>query len=85
MRHCVKPCGVCAKEISFDLVDGIVLNVQFVGGCNGQGITVSRLVDGMTVNEVYALLHDVECGKRGTSCAAELAKAVDRAYREQEV
>lgn len=83
-HYCVGTKGTCAKQIEFDLYGDVVLNVRFHGGCNGQGQAVSRLVDGMTVNEVYTLLKDVECGNRGTSCAAQLALAVDEKHREQE-
>lgn len=83
-HHCVKTQGTCAKQIEFELYGDVVLNVKFYGGCNGQGQAVSRLVDGMTVNEVYTILKDVQCGNRGTSCAAQLANAVDEAYRMQE-
>lgn len=84
-HYCVNTKGTCAKQIEFDLYGDIVVNVQFCGGCSGQGQAVSRLVDGMTVNEVYTLLKDVECGNRGTSCASQLALAVDEKHREQEV
>lgn len=83
-HHCVKMQGVCAKQIEFELYGDIVLNVRFNGGCSGQGRAVARLVDGMTVNEVYTILKDVTCGNRGTSCASELAKAVYDAYKMKE-
>ncbi|MEA4934694.1 MAG: TIGR03905 family TSCPD domain-containing protein [Lawsonibacter sp.] len=73
------PSGVCSKKITFDIVDGKVHNVKFEGGCNGNGKGVSILSEGRNINEVIQLLADVECKDRGTSCPAQLAKALRQA------
>ena len=44
--------GVCSKEINFDLVDGKVHNVSFVGGCNGNLKGICSLIEGQDANEV---------------------------------
>ncbi len=49
---------------------------------HGNGIAVAKLVDGKKVDEIYEILKDVKCGNKGTSCSAELAKAVKEAYEE---
>ncbi len=76
--------GTCAQIISVDLEGNIVHNVSFMGGCNGNLKAIPILVEAMTVDNIEKLLSGVECGRRGTSCADQLAKAVRRAYEAQQ-
>ena len=70
--------GVCARQINVEVEDGIVKNVEFVGGCSGNTQGVARLAKGMKVKDVIKLLKDVDCGGRGTSCPAQLAQALEQ-------
>lgn len=70
--------GVCARQINVEVEDGIVKNVEFVGGCSGNTQGVARLAKGMKVEDVINLLKDVDCGGRGTSCPAQLALALEQ-------
>ena len=74
---------VCSQQISFDLDDNIVSNIEFVGGCNGNLKAISKLVDGWTVEKIEEYLKGNLCGYRPTSCADQLARAVRKAYDEQ--
>ena len=65
--------------ISFDLDANVVSNIQFTGGCNGNLKAISKLVNGWTVEKIEEYLKGNLCGKRGTSCADQLAKAVRKA------
>ena len=47
-----KPHGVCPMNISFDLDGDTVHNVSFKGGCNGNLQAISRVVEGMTVEQM---------------------------------
>ena len=76
MEYTYKTAGVCSRGISFEIEDGKVKNVCFNGGCNGNTKGISSLVKGMKVEEVIAKLKDIECGSKGTSCPAQLAKAL---------
>ena len=76
------PKGVCAIQIDFDLEDGKLYNVQFIGGCNGNLKAISKLVDGMTVEQIEGYLKGNTCGYKPTSCADQLAIAVRQAYEE---
>ena len=81
MKYVYQTKNTCSKQIRFDLNDDIVTNVEFLGGgCPGNLKAIPRLVEGMTVSEIQNKLSDVICGFKGTSCAAELAKAVKEAY-----
>lgn len=72
--------GVCSQKIDFDIVDKdgvkVVSNVKFTGGCNGNTQGVSRLVEGMEVNEAISRIEGIRCGFKATSCPDQLAKAL---------
>lgn len=68
--------GTCSQLIDFQIVDGKVKDVKFQGGCNGNLQGISKLVDGMTPEEVISRLDGIKCGFRDTSCPDQLAKAL---------
>ena len=70
----------CSQLISLDLDGNVVHNVTFMGGCNGNLKAIPILIEGLTVEEVEKKLAGVICGRRPTSCADQLAKAVREAY-----
>ena len=71
--------GTCSQMIYFDLEDGKVRNVQFLGGCNGNLKGIGQLVEGMDVDDVIARLEGTTCGMKRTSCPDQLAKALKEA------
>lgn len=75
-RISYKTHGICSRQINVEVEDGIVTNVQFVGGCNGNTSGISKLVKGMKVEDVIERLKDVDCNGKGTSCPAQLAEAL---------
>lgn len=75
------PKGVCSQKIDFEIVDGKVKNVRFLGGCAGNTQGVAKLVDGMEVNEAISRLDGIQCGFKGTSCPDQLAKALKQAIQ----
>ena len=79
MKYSYKTRGVCAMEIRFDLDGDVVRNVSFYGGCDGNLKAISKLVDGMTVDEIERKLRSNTCGRKPTSCADQLARAVREA------
>ena len=74
--------GVCSKKINFDIDGNVITNVSFEGGCNGNLKAISKLVNGMTVEEIEGYLKGNLCGWKSTSCADQLARAVRQAYNE---
>lgn len=74
--------GVCARSVSFDIVDGHVHNVVFEGGCNGNTKGVGALVEGMEAQEAIRRLSGIRCGFKSTSCPDQLAKAIQKALHE---
>jgi len=73
------PRGVCSAKIDFEIEDGIVKNVQFTRGCNGNTQGIARLAEGMLVDEVISRLKGLNCNGRGTSCPDQLARALEEA------
>ncbi len=84
MRYSYPTEIVCSKLINFDLDGDVVSNIEFIGGCNGNLKAISKLVDGWTVEKIESYLRGNLCGAKPTSCADQLARAVRRAYDEQQ-
>lgn len=75
--------NVCARRIKVELGGNVVTNVEFLdGGCSGNLKAVPKLVEGMTVEQIEEKLSGITCGRRPTSCADQLTKAVRKAYNE---
>ncbi|MBR5391436.1 MAG: TIGR03905 family TSCPD domain-containing protein [Prevotella sp.] len=81
MKHIVyQTSGTCSQQIDLDIDDDDrVRNVQFLGGCNGNLQGVSRLVEGMKVEEVKERLGGIRCGYKSTSCPDQLVRALEQA------
>ena len=76
MQYESKTKGTCSQRIFFDVENGKVTNVQFVGGCNGNLKGIAALVEGMDVEEVIRRVEGIHCGMKATSCPDQLAKAL---------
>ncbi|MBP3626871.1 MAG: TIGR03905 family TSCPD domain-containing protein [Clostridia bacterium] len=76
MEFSYKTKGVCSSSIIIDVEDGIVMDVKFVGGCNGNLKGIGALVKGMKVEDVIERLDNIKCGFKNTSCPAQLAQAL---------
>lgn len=74
--------GVCSQLINFDIEDNKVTNVSFVGGCNGNLQGISRLIEGMDVQEAIKRIEGITCGFKHTSCPDQLAQALKEAVGE---
>lgn len=75
------PQGVCAREIKFEIEDGKIYNLRFLGGCNGNLKAIGKLVEGKDAKEIASILKGNKCGNRGTSCADQLAIAIEKAVQ----
>ena len=71
--------GTCAREISFELENSIVKDINFVGGCNGNLKGISALAEGKNAEDVIATLSGIRCGFKSTSCPDQLARALKEA------
>lgn len=76
---------VCCKQVRFDLEDGTLHNVQFLGGgCEGNLRALSILLEGSDAQATIDLLKGTPCGKRGTSCSDQLAMALEAILEQQD-
>lgn len=82
MRYSFDTTGTCTRKIEFDINDNVITNVTFFGGCPGNLAAISRVVEGKTVEEIEELFKDIKCGAKPTSCTAQLAIAVRKAFEE---
>lgn len=79
MQYEYRTKGTCSQKIFFDIEDGKLINVKFLGGCNGNLQGISALVEGMDVEEVIRRVEGIHCGMKPTSCPDQLAKALKEA------
>lgn len=80
MNYVYNTKGTCSVQISFDINDNVITNIKFLGGCPGNTLAISKLLEGQTVEYIEEKLLGNLCGNRGTSCGDQLAKAVREAY-----
>lgn len=69
--------GTCARSIEFDVEDGVLQNVRFKDGCDGNLQAISNLVKGMKIEDVIERLRGIDCDGKGTSCPDQLSKALE--------
>lgn len=81
MQFKYKTKGTCSQEIFFEIEDGKVKNVTFMGGCNGNLQGIGALVEGMDVDDVIERISGIHCGPKPTSCPDQLATALKAAKK----
>lgn len=81
MIYRYKPQGVCSREMIIEIENGIIKKVNIIGGCAGNTVGVSRLIEGMTVEEAIRRMKGIPCGTRSTSCPDQLSIALEQALQ----
>ncbi len=77
-RISYKTTGTCSQLINLEVDEnGILQDVSFVGGCNGNLQGICSLVRGMHVDEVKRRLDGIRCGYKNTSCPDQLCRAIE--------
>ncbi len=77
MKYEYFPEGVCSVKMIFDIEEEIIKSLQIIGGCPGNTVGVSKLVEGKTLDEVIKLLKGIPCREKGTSCPDQVSKALE--------
>ena len=77
MEYKYKPKGVCSYEMTIEVEGDTIKKVTIEGGCAGNTVGVSRLVEGMKIDEAIKKLKGIPCGMKGTSCPDQLARALE--------
>ena len=75
--------GVCSKLMVIDAKDGVIENVQIVGGCHGNGQGMCALLKGMRIEDAIGRLSGIDCHGRGTSCPDQMAQALNNSINDQ--
>lgn len=83
MKYSFTPRGVCSSRIDIEVEDGVVLDVVYTGGCNGNLKGIGALTKGMKIDDVIERLKDIKCGFKNTSCPAQLALALTEIKNDQ--
>lgn len=83
MTYTYIPKGVCSRKMTVELNDDHTIQaVRVEGGCNGNLQGISRLVEGMDIDDVIARVRGIRCGMKPTSCPDQLARALEQAKAE---
>ena len=77
MEYRFTPQGVCSYEMIINVEGDTIKKVEIMGGCAGNTVGVSRLIEGMKIDEAIKRLKGIPCGMRGTSCPDQLAIALE--------
>ena len=78
-HYCYIPEALCSQKIDFEIADAKLHNICFLGGCNGNLKAISKLLEGADAQWTIQRLRGNTCGAKPTSCADQLAKAIDQA------
>lgn len=76
-----RPKGVCSQQYVFEIEDDVIRSCQIIGGCPGNLLGISKLIVGMTLDQVIDGFEGTHCGLRRTSCPDQIARAL-KSYRE---
>ena len=82
MEYVYYPKGVCSIKMVFNIDGNIIKNLKIIGGCPGNTVGVSKLVEGKSIDEVINLLKGIPCGNKGTSCPDQISIAL-KEYKEK--
>lgn len=83
-KYTFQTSGVCSQEVSFAIDEkNRIHNVSFLGGCPGNLVAISKLVEGADASHVATLLKNNDCGGKGTSCADQLSRAITAALAQK--
>lgn len=76
MRYTYNPSGVCSKQFIIDVEDNKIKDIKIIGGCAGNTLGISKLLQGMKIDDAIEKLKGIPCGNKGTSCPDQISKAL---------
>ncbi len=77
MTKSYKTKGTCSQQIDVTVEDGIITEVKFYGGCNGNLKGIAALCKGKKPEEIIPAIQGIKCGFKNTSCPDQLSKALE--------
>lgn len=81
MQYHFKTHGTCASHIDFNLDEDTISDIKFTSGCSGNLKALAVLLEGSSADMIISKCSGITCGRRKTSCADQLAKAVRDAVK----
>lgn len=79
VKHRYSTVGTCSRLIDIEIENGVIKDVNFIGGCHGNLQGIASLVKGMRPEDVIDKLKGIRCGHKSTSCPDQLALALEEA------
>lgn len=76
MQYTYRTKGVCSQQMEIETDGNMITHVNIIGGCNGNGQGVARLVEGMDMDTAISKMEGIRCGFKNTSCPDQLAQAL---------
>ena len=77
MEYRYEPEGVCSYEMIFEIDGDVVKGLKIIGGCPGNTVGVSKLIENKKIDDIIKMLKGIDCGSRGTSCPDQIARALE--------
>ena len=68
--------GTCCRLMQVKIDDDVIVDANFLGGCNGNLKGLTKLIKGMKINDVIDRLSGIKCGDKPTSCPDQLARCL---------
>ena len=78
MEYIYTPVGFCYNQFLITMDGDIITSVKIRGGCPGNTLAVTTLVEGNNIHDVIKKLKGIPCGVKGTSCPDQLAIALEQ-------
>ncbi len=73
------PRGTCSRQFQIEVEEGVIQDIQVIGGCDGNLKGLSSLLKGMKVEEAIHRMEGIRCGTKPTSCPDQMAQALKKA------
>ena len=83
MEFTFRPRGVCSQMMDIEVEDNKLVSLKVMGGCSGNLQGISRLVEGMDIDEVINRLSGLRCGFKSTSCPDQISIALQQIIDKQ--
>ena len=78
MHYSYQTKGICASKVEFDIEGGVVKNIDFLGGCDGNHKGLAAMAEGFEPKEIIKRLQGICCGGRESSCPDQLAMVLEK-------
>ncbi len=83
MTYTFRPRGVCSQTMRVEVDEqGVIQELEVLGGCSGNLQGISALVKGMDAQEAIQRLKGIRCGFKDTSCPDQFARNLEKALEQ---